>query len=87
MTIRTKYKSQLIRNQLITMALSEIGKISQSFFNPVHHRLRREEISIFAIKSNFHGVRKELSLCSYCSKEPDGIGDLSNTSEWADTSG
>ena len=29
MTITTMYKSQLIRNQLITMALSEIGNISQ----------------------------------------------------------
>ena len=29
MTITTMYKSQLIRNELITMALSKIGNISQ----------------------------------------------------------
>ena len=57
-------------------ALSEIGKISRRV-SPIqlHQGLSEKEASIFfSIESNFYRVRKKLSLCPYCSKEPDQIG-------------
>ena len=88
MTIRTKYKLQLIRNQLITMALSEIGDISQSFFSPVHHRdsvgkrfqsLRSRAIFIESERSSVSALTAARNL--------NRIGYLSKSFEQKDTSG